>query len=67
MAWGNSENNQARMKRMYNKKERDIIVPAHSKEDVNASRTYKEKKVMKEEKNRNMRQPHGGGRMEEKK
>ena len=41
------------MKRIYNKKERDIIVPAHSKEDVNASRTYKEKKVMKEEKNRN--------------
>ena len=30
-----------------------MIVPAHPKEDVNASRADKEKKVMKEEKNRN--------------
>ena len=30
-----------------------MIVPAHPKEDVNASRTDKEKKVMKEKKNRN--------------
>ena len=31
-----------------------MIVPAHPKEDVNASRIDKEKKVMKEEKNRNI-------------
>ena len=30
-----------------------MIVPAHPKEDVNTSRADKEKKVMKEEKNRN--------------
>ena len=34
-----------------------MIVPAHPKEDVNASRTDKEKKVMKEEKNRNSQRP----------
>ena len=31
-----------------------MIVPAHPKEDVNASRADKEEKVMKEEKNRNI-------------
>ena len=36
---GKSENNHARMERMYDKEYRDVIVPAHPKEDVNASRT----------------------------
>ena len=56
-AWGKSENNHARMKWMYDKEYRDVIVPAHPKEDVNTSRIDKEKKVMKEEKNRNTRYP----------
>ena len=41
------------MERMYDKEYWNVIVPAHPKEDVNASRTDKEKKVMKQEKNCN--------------
>ena len=35
---GKLENEYARMERMYYKEERNMIVPAHPKEDVNASR-----------------------------
>ena len=36
---GESENNHARMEQMYDKEYWNVIVPAHPKEDVNASRT----------------------------
>ena len=50
---GKSEDKCAGMKRMYYQEYRNVIVPAHPKEDVNASGEDKEKKVGKEEKNRN--------------
>ena len=40
---------------MYYQEYGDVIVPAHPKEDVNASGEDEEKKVVKEEKNRNRR------------
>ena len=50
---GKSEDKCAGMKRMYYQEYGDIIVPAHPKEDVNALGEDEEKKVVKEEKNRN--------------
>ena len=51
---GKSENNQVRTKRVYDKEQRDVIVPAHPEEDVSALRTDKKKKVMRKEKNHNI-------------
>ena len=34
---GKSENKHERMERMYYKEERNVIIPAHPKEDVNTS------------------------------
>ena len=50
---GKSEDKCAGMKRMYYQEYGDVIVPAHPKEDVNVLGEDKEKKVVKEEKNRN--------------
>ena len=50
---GKSEDKCVGMKRMYYQEYGDVIVPAYPKEDVNASGEDQEKKVVKEEKNRN--------------
>ena len=51
---GKLENDHARVEWMYYKKERDIVVSAHPKEDVNALGEDEKKKVVKEKKNRNI-------------
>ena len=50
MAWGGLKDKEVQVKRMNNKKARDIIVVTHPKRDVSMTREYKKEDVQTEEK-----------------